>query len=370
MTEPTPSPSVHDSDDGALPELTRRQEDILSLIVRTYTQQPEPVSSKGLVEKYDLTFSSATVRNEMAQLEELGYIGAPHTSAGRVPTEKGYRYFVQRLIREGELSSAEETTIARKLQAPPLATEQWLRLAASLLARTAHGAALVTPPVAADNRFKHVELIAIQGRLALMVLVLQQGAVYQQMLTLADPVPQPRLAEAAARINAQCDGAAAIEVRVRAGQQGLLEREVLEIIADTMERSAAQSIRLVYSEGLSDIIPAFAHNEGAQQAVRVFEERSFLTLVLDEVLTPRIGDVQVVIAGNGKWDDLRYLTLVLSRYGIPGQASGAIGVLGPTHINYGRAIRSVQFVSGVMTDMLVEAWHTNDPALPPPEDGS
>lgn len=366
-SEPAAQPTLPHSDDAALPELTRRQEEILALLIRTYTQQPDPVSSKGLVEKYDLGVSSATVRNEMARLEELGYIHAPHTSAGRVPTERGYRYFVQRLIKDGELSAAEENRITRKLQTPPLATEQWLTLAASVLARTAQVAALVTPPIAETSRFKHLELIAIQGRLALMVLVLHQGTVHQQMLTLAEPVPQARLSEAANRVNTLCANAAANDVRVRAIHMPPLEREVMDIAADVLERGYANQVRVVYRDGLSEIIPAFPHNEGAQQAVRVLEERPFLSMILNDILTPLIDQVQVVIAGNGKWDELRYVTLVLSRYGVPGQASGAIGVLGPTHINYGRAIHAVQYVSGVMTSMLNDAWQEDEPppTLPP-----
>lgn len=344
------------TDEPNLPELTRRQEEILSLIVRTYTQQPEPVSSKLLVEKYQLQYSSATVRNEMAALEELGFVAAPHTSAGRVPTEAGYRYFVRRLIDQSDLSIVEESRIAEKLQTTPLATDQWLNLAATVLARTSQGAALVTPPIASTSRFKHLELIAIQGRLTLMVLVLQEGAVHQQMLTLAEPVPQGRLSEVAARINALCTDAGANEVRVRSVHLQLLEREICEVVADLMERADSNQARLVYRDGLSDVISSFPHNQAAQQAVRVFEERPFLNMILNEILTPMVNTVQIVIAGNGKWESLSHLTLVLSRYGVPGQAIGAIGVLGPTHINYGRAISAVSYVSGVMSEMLANAY--------------
>jgi heat-inducible transcriptional repressor len=124
----------------------------------------------------------------MAVLEEKGYIAAPHTSAGRVPTENGYRYFVKRLLNSGDLNPPNRPASPSGLQESPLATEQWMRLAATLLARTARSAALVTPPISEISRFKHLELISIQGRLVLMVLVLQGGTVHQQMLNLAEPV--------------------------------------------------------------------------------------------------------------------------------------------------------------------------------------
>ena len=353
-------------DEAHLPELTRRQEEILSLIVRAYTEKAEPVSSKHLVEAYQLQFSSATIRNEMAVLEELGYISAPHTSAGRVPTENGYRYFVRRLLHEGDLNAAEQTRIAEKMQTPPLATEQWMRLAATLLARTARTAALVTPPIAEVSRFKHCELIAIQGRLVLMVLVLQQGAVHQQMLNLTEPIGQMQLSETASRVNGLCVDLNANEVRLKGVQLQLFDREIAELIADLMDRVDNNQVHLIYRDGLSDIINAFPPNtQGAQQAIRVLEERAFLNMILDELLTPLVNNVRVVIAGEGRWEELRHLSMVISRYGIPGQASGAIGVIGPTNINYGRAIGTVKYVSNLMTDVIVNMYSDTDPPAKP-----
>lgn len=350
-------------DDTQLPELTRRQEEILSLIIRSYTRSPEPVSSMQLVETSELNVSSATIRNEMAVLEKLGYIAAPHTSAGRVPTEIGYRYFVKRLLNVSDLTGAEQTRIAEKFQGSPLVTEQWMRLAASILARTSNTAALVTPPIAETSKFKHLELIAIQGRLVLMVLVVSGGAVHQQMLTLAEPVPQSQLSDVASRINNLCQDLNANEVRMKGVQLQMLEREVADLAAELMDKADSNQVRLIYRDGLSDVIGAFQHSqnsEGAQQAVRVFEERAFLNMILSEMLTPIINNVQVVIGGDGRWEELKHLSMVLSRYGIPGQVSGAVGVLGPMHINYGRAISTVRYVSSLMTDALVHLYESDD----------
>jgi heat-inducible transcriptional repressor len=375
--------TVMDKDENSLPELTARQEEILALIVKAYTQTPEPVSSRYLVEHFQLPMSSATIRNEMAALEDMGYITHPHTSAGRVPTETGYRYVVRGLLETNPrdaLSSAEETRITERLQRQPLATEGWLNQAATMLARTAQGAALVTPPAAETSRFKHIELIAIQGRLALMVLVLNQGAVYQQMLTLPEPLAQERLREAANRLNTLCTDLSAKEVGVRAKALPLLEREFAEVAADLMAGADHDQVRVVYGDGLSDVIASFPHGEAARQAVRVFQERAVLNMILSEVLaspaarpgsTPELrgapGErtapgVRVVIAGNGRWEELSHLSMVLSRYGVPGEASGAVGIVGPTHINYSRAIGAVNLIASVMTQMLTSALHV--PAAP------
>lgn len=351
-------------DASHLPELTRRQEEILSLIIRAYTQKPEPVSSKFLVESYDLTFSSATIRNEMAVLEDLGYISAPHTSAGRVPTENGYRYFVSRLMPESDLTTAEQSHIAQRFQALPMGTDTWMRYAATTLSRMAQTASLVTQPSAETNRFKHLELVCIQGRLVLMVLVMQGGTVHQRMLTLAEPVPQPTLSAAAAHINSLCENSSAAEMRMKAVPLPVLEREITELAAEVISGQGEMVNRIVYREGLSEVINAFPETIGAQQAVRVFEERAFLDLILGEFLAPAGDDVRVVIAGEGRRDELSQVSMVLGRYGVPGQLSGALGILGPTHLNYGRAIGTVRYVSSIMTNMIVKLFNDGEPDAP------
>src|SRR5690349_2654989 len=144
-----------------LPELSRRQEEILALIVRAYNENPEPIGSRYLVDVYGLEFSSATVRNEMARLEELGYIVAPHTSAGRIPTALGYRYVVRDMMSSNSLTLNDQHFIERRFQELPAVLDQWMREAATVLARTAHTASLVTPPLAEKSKFKHLELISI-----------------------------------------------------------------------------------------------------------------------------------------------------------------------------------------------------------------
>lgn len=338
------------TDDITLHPLTRRQEEILSLIIECYTASPEPVSSRYLQDVCELGISSATIRNEMAVLEDKGLIRAPHTSAGRVPTESGYRYFVRRLMKLGALTPVEESRISESMRLPPAATEQWMRLAATLLSRTVQSAALVTAPISEASRFKHLELISIQGRLVLMVLVLHSGNVHQQMLNLAESPGQSALADAARRLNAVCLDQGANELRMKSAQLALFEREIAELAADVMERSDTNQVRFIYREGLSSILSAFQVSAGAEQAVRVFEERAVLNLLLNEVLSEN--EVQVFIAGDGRWEELNHLSMVLSRYGIPGQVSGALGVIGPTHLDYGRAVSTVRHVSDVMTDVL------------------
>lgn len=344
-------------DNPPMQELTRRQEEILSLVIRSYNRKPEPVSSKYLKEAYDLNYSSATIRNELVVLDELGLIKAPHTSAGRIPTESGYRYFVKRLLNSNVLLPSEQAHIAERFQSLPMAMEQWLRGAARQLTQTVHIASLVTPPVAETSRFKHVELISIQGRLCLMVLVLQGGSVHQQMLNLANPISQEVLSEIASRINKSCANLDANETKRKGIQLGALEREIYELMANLMERADNNRVRVIYQDGLSEVVGSFSAGEGVQQAVRVFEEKAVLNMMLNDFVEPlESTDIQVVIAGEGRWEELSHLTMVLSRYGIPGQASGALGVLGPTNLDYARAISAVRYIAELMTAMLEDMY--------------
>ncbi|MEM6284551.1 MAG: heat-inducible transcriptional repressor HrcA [Chloroflexota bacterium] len=350
------------TDNTQFPDLTRRQEEILSLVVRSYTQKPDPVSSKFLKETYGLGYSSATIRNELAALDEMGYIVAPHSSSGRVPTEQGYRYFVRRLLDGNSLTPAEQAYISERIESLPTAMEQWLRGAAKQLARTVQIASLVTPPAADLNRFKHVELISIQGRLCLMVLVTQSGLVHQQMLNLAEPLSQTALSEAASRVNSICAGLDANEVRRKGIQSSTLDRDICELAADLMERADRNRVRVVYRDGLSEVVTSFNKQEGTRQVLRVFEENAVLDMILADVIPTdsEPQDVQVIIGGDGRWEELSHLTMVLSRYGIPGQATGTLGVLGPTHIDYARAIGAVSYMAELMSSMLRDLYGQDD----------
>ncbi len=191
-----------------MPELTERQRTILLFLIRDYIETAQPVGSKRLVERFRLALSPATVRNEMSALTEMGYLRQPHTSAGRVPTEEGYRVFVGHMMNKAELPESVQNTISHQFfQASP-DVDQWMTLAASVLAHQSQGVSLVTAPHAETIRFKHVELISTQGRQVLMVTVMEGGEVKQQILTLAEPVSQTRLTQVATRLNSLLAGLA------------------------------------------------------------------------------------------------------------------------------------------------------------------
>ncbi|MCP4543303.1 MAG: heat-inducible transcription repressor HrcA [Chloroflexi bacterium] len=339
-------------------ELTPRQRTVLGLVVREYVKSTLPVSSRVLVEHYGLQVSTATVRNELARLEELGYLTHPHTSAGRIPTDKGYNHFVERLLGEVELPMQEQRTIVHQFHQARRDFEQWMPLAASILAGTARGAALVTAPQAAESCYKHLQLISTQGRLVLLVLVLGGGTVKQQMLTLAEPLNQDALNEASDRINQLFNGLTVGEIQDCFDELPSFEANVANLVMDIMNRADMRMAGVVYRDGLSQVLqqPEFSEGEHAQGLVRVMEEHGFLEAVLADALSPEVGSVRVLIGGEGRWDELRTCSLVLGRYGVAGFATGALGVVGPTRMLYGRAISAVRFVSGVLSDMVYDMY--------------
>lgn len=337
-------------------ELTERRQVVLGLVVREHIASAMPVSSRAVVEQYGLNISSATVRNEMAYLERHGYLMQPHTSAGRIPTEKGYRYFVQRLMEEAQLPPAEQRMIRHQFHQVRLDMERWMKLATAVLARTTRGAALVTKPQTARGRFKHLELVSTHGPMVLLVLVLEGGVVKQELLTLAEPLSQDELSRTANRLNHLFTGLRAGEIRTRFHSLKAFESEMGSLVIGIMEEADSHASGDVYHDGLANILrqPEFAEVESARQVLRILEERSFLEAILGEVLST--SGVQVIIGGEGRWDELSSCSMVLSRYGVSSQAMGALGIIGPMRMAYGRAIGTVRYVSDLMSGLVGELF--------------
>jgi heat-inducible transcriptional repressor len=336
-------------------ELTPRQQLILGLVVREYVSGAQPVGSRT-IEAYGLGVSSATIRNEMVVLEQLGHLVQPHTSAGRVPTEKGYRYFVERLMRESQLAPDEQRTIRHQFHQVGVDLEQWMRLGASVLAQTAQSAAVVTSPRTDQCRLKHLELISIQESVILLIAVLEGGMVRQQMLTLDEAMTQDTLTQTANRLNDLCVGASVQRVASGRFQLGALEQQILDVVLQVMRRVDDQTSIRLYRDGLINILhqPEFTVPESARQVVRLLEDRTTLEELLTEML--EVGGVQVIIGGEGRWTELSECSLVVSPYGVAGEATGALGVMGPMRMPYSRAISTVRYVAGLMSDLFRDLY--------------
>lgn len=339
--------------------LTERQRQILALVVRSYIEDGLPVGSKTLVTRFRLDYSSATVRNTLAGLAELGYVMQAHTSGGRIPTELGYRYFVQRLVGDFELPVDERQTIRHQFHQARLDLEQWMKLAAAILAHTSGGASFVTSPRSRFSRFKHVELISTHGRLVLMILVLYGGDVKQQMLTLAAPLTQQRLSAAAQRLNTLLEGRNLDEIEGLLHRLEELEVDVARLIVDTMRRLDARTVNDIYRDGLANIL----EDEETRPAVRLLEESGALADIVAELLGAEDLGVQVVIGSEGRWEELKHCSLILSRYGVGDNLIGEVAVVGSMRMPYGRNISAVRYVSDIMSSLMQE-YYADEPTRP------
>ncbi len=338
-----------------MPELTERQRTILLLLIRDYIETAQPVGSKRLVERFHLDLSPATVRNEMSALTEMGYLRQPHTSAGRVPAEEGYRIFVGQMMHNAELPASVQNTISHQFfQARP-DVEQWMTLAASVLAHQSQGVSLVTAPHAETIRFKHIELISTQGRQVLMVMVMDGGEVNQQILTLAEPVKQDRLSQAAAHLNSLLAGLSLEAISSVSSRTDALEQDIITLLVQDMKRTSESASGEIYTDGLTNVLgkPEFAESDETRWAMRLFEERSTLQDLLARASTnSSVGGLQVLIGGEGGWEELRQCSMVIARYGAPGLATGTLGVLGPMRMSYARTIPTVRFVAGLLSNLV------------------
>jgi len=337
--------------------LTERQKTILDLVVRGYIVTAVPVGSKALVGQPGLNVSSATIRYEMASLEEAGYLTHPHTSAGRVPTEKGYRYFVEHLMEERALSVEEQRMIRHQFHQARMDLDQWLRLSAAILARSARNAALVTAPKAVLSRLKHLDLISLGESGVLLLLVFHEGSLRQEILTLAPPLEQGELSRLANELNVRLGGLTSEEIRTRmAGFQGFNRRvsqHLVEVVDQIDQRRASD----IYHDGITNILrqPEFAAMERVERVLGILERRTFLESLLAEVELTH-GGVQVLIGGEGRWREARDCSIVLARYGVTGEAMGVLGVLGPMRMSYERCISAVRYMAGLMTDLFSESY--------------
>lgn len=340
-------------------ELTERQKILLSLIVHEHTLTARPVGSATLVKQYSLPISSATIRNEMTAMEEMGYIRQPHTSAGRVPTEKGYRFFVSNLLQQPTLPAATRNTITHQFYQARQQLDEWLRLAASVLANQAQAASIVTAPHSKKVAFKHLELISTRASQVLMVLVLVGGEIRQQIFSLDEIISQQKLSSLAAELNAHCQNCTLAQLEKLDLDLDDIGNTVLGVIKEQMRLSERLVIGEIYMDGLTNVLaePEFADTEQARSALSIFEERNKLDDLLSRsFLGDEIGGVQVLIGGEGTWEELRQCSLILSHYGIQDQLTGTLGILGPMRMPYGQAISTVRFVANLLSELVAENW--------------
>jgi heat-inducible transcriptional repressor len=336
---------------------TARRQKILNLIVSEYIKTAVPVASEFIFRNYNLGVSPATIRNDMVFLEEESYITRPHTSAGCIPLDKGYRHYVESISSNIELPLKEQQRIRDLFFHAEEEINRWLKLAAVLMARLVGNAALVTFPKASQCRFKHLELVSLHELLSMMVLVFQETLLKQQLLSFSEPVTQEQLNSIAQKINTSYEGLTSSEILAQKSELTTEEQRVTEAVVDIMSAEDEMEYSELYLEGLRLMLgqPEFVKKDRILNIMELMEARDWLKPVLQ--LKQRDQGVQVVIGEESPDIATGDLSLVISRYGIPQRASGTISVIGPTRMDYRRAISTVGYMSGVLSELVAGVCH-------------
>jgi heat-inducible transcriptional repressor len=340
--------------------LDLRSQAILRAVIEEYITGASPVGSQALVERYRLGVSSATVRNILAELETAGLLTHPHTSAGRVPTDTGYRWYVEALVETVPLPAVEQLMIRHQFGQVEFASEHWFRLAATTLASLTRAAGLATPAKPRAAKIRRVDLVALQDRLASLILVLREGTLKQVLVTLDEPVPQERLTTAANRLSERmadldADGVERMATRIDPSEPDAeLDRRVAERAARVMREYDHAAVAELFSDGLLNVMeaPEFAEGDKLRRVFAALENRTYLADLMARVAAAGPGRVQVFIGHENPPAEMAGVSLVLAPYGQPGRAVGVVGVLGPTRLAYPHAIGTVRFVSGLMDELV------------------
>jgi len=347
-------------------QLSERKEEILRALIDEFTRTAEPVASKQLSDRlaqiHGSGYGSATVRNELVALEEDGLIYQPHVSAGRVPTDLGYRYFVERLMGESRLALEEQRLIRHQFFQVQHQLDEWVRLTASVMAQALQSAAIVTPPRGGLSRLKHFELLSLYEAVALLVLVLEDGTVRQERLLLDSYCSQEELSRMATMLNDTFRGATAqgVSDRVASNMEFMSpnERIVVESLHRMLSELSLLSPDAFYHDGIVQLLQRdeFAHagSDRIRQVVEVLERNRFLPAIAPQVMES--DGVQIIIGAENQAAELKDMSVIVSRYGAPNQVSGILGVVGPTRMQYGRAIAVVRFMTQMMSDLLSELY--------------
>lgn len=335
--------------------LTKRRELILKFIVEDYIRTAQPVASEAIVRSHDLAVSSATVRNEVAELEEDGYITRPHTSAGSVPLDKAYRFYVESLSDSDNAPTIPPQvrwSIRKQFLEVERDVDEWASVAANVLARLVGNLAIATFPRARETRVRHLELVHLRDVLALLIVVLEQARLRRQLIRLKQPIEQSALEELGNKMNSYLAGRTRREIEAREIPLSPLEEELVNATVLVLREEEQAAYREHYVDGLRNLLsqPEFARNERARAIVQGIEDGSLVQAVLQE--TPDGPVVRVIIGQENRGDMLWPLSVVICQYGIPREAVGAVGVVGPTRMEYSKTIAGVRFMSSMMSDLV------------------
>ncbi len=335
--------------------LFSRTETILKYIVGQYITRATPVPSQNVTNDCELGVSAATIRNEMAHLEHEGYIIRSHPSAGSIPSDKGYRYYVESLGNV-RLPLAEQRLVSHLFHQVERELDEWLNLAATLIAQLVQNTAVVTMPKPEACQFKHLELVSLQDSMVLAILVLSGAKVRQQLITLDQIISQAEQTAIANKLSAAYSGLTGSQILAKGIGLSPTEQQITDCLVKVMETADDQEYEEQYLDGLHFMFnqPEFVHKQRMLTLMELIEQRNLLKSIVPPELTS--DRVQVIIGKENKIEVIHDYSVVISQYGLPKEAIGTIGVIGPTRMPYARTIATVDYLSSVLSGLAAKLY--------------
>lgn len=337
--------------------LDERKQIILKAIVHDYTSAGIPVSSEMLAYRYRLGVRSATIRNEMAEMSEMGYLRQPHTSAGRVPSDLGYRFYVDRLMSGPGLSSDEESGVLESYNQAPAETESLLHLTCRLLSALTHQASVAMESTVTGATIKHISLSLIDDRRLLLAVVASDGRVEHSILELRKPAIHRAVSRLSQVLTEQFSGLRVDGVHSPNLDSPPDKARDLAIEYQIAVRALRQLCRGisdgdVYVEGSGHILsqPEFKESKKLEALIEAFEERRALYQTLSAALLGP--ETTIIIGSENPYPEMRDCSFVTANFRIGGLPRGAIGIIGPTRMNYRRAVASVNLLTRNLNELL------------------
>ena len=320
-----------------------------------YTLTGIPVGSQLLAAKYFMALSSATIRNELADLVGTGYLAQPHTSAGRIPTDRGYRYFVDFLMEPEPVPQPVRRAVKQEFEGAAHSLEAILEKGAMVLAQITSNVSLVTAPEASESRIKHIDLVSLEPKSVLLILVLEGNMVKQQVIAVERETSQDDLSRMAAMLNRKVRGQTADEISSRLtslGPDRSEQRRILERLIESIKTYQAQRQTIVLHDGVRNLLrqPEFVEVSRLEELLQLLEQGAQLASVLHQVAFEK--DVEIIIGRENTQSGLQECSLVLTTYRMSDRMRGTIGVMGPTRMRYGQVVARLRLVTEAASDAL------------------
>lgn len=346
--------------------LDQRSSEMLALLIKTHIATGEPVGSRTISKLSSEGLSSASIRNIMAELEDAGYVEQPHTSAGRIPSDKGYRFFVDHILEQTSLSESDESAIQTGLREPIAGSpDQLMSRASQLLSQLSENVGIVVSPSLSHEIIKHIDFVRLGDGRILVITVSRAGHVKDRVVRIDEDLTQDELNTTANYVNAHFTGMSLSAIRTellkRLSEEKALYDRLLQnafMICNRELTEPGQSQPDVFIEGASNIISKtdFADIEKIRELLRVFEEKNRLIKILTECLnTTSQPSVSIRIGAENSLPSLSRCAVITSHYGYENQIVGSIGVVGPVRIEYARMIGIVNYVARLLEQTLAEA---------------